>query len=34
MFDLCYLNLFSYTGVQRDFHIIWCSFRLAVTERM
>ena len=29
-----YLYLFTYTGVQHDFHIRWCSCRLTVTWRV
>jgi hypothetical protein len=28
----CYLCLFTYTGVQHDFHITRCSYRLTVTR--
>ena len=34
MFYLCYLYLFTHTGVQHDFHITWCSCRLTVTRRV
>ena len=34
MFYLCYLYLFTYTGVQHDFNIRWCSCRLTVTWQM
>jgi len=30
---LCYLYLFTYTGVQHDFYIRWCSCPLTVTQR-
>jgi len=30
---LCYLHLFTYTGVQHDFYIRWCSCPLTVTQR-
>ena len=33
MFYLSYLYLFTYTGVQRDFHITWCSCRSTITQR-
>jgi len=26
--------MFTYTGAQHDFHIIWCSYRLIVTRSM
>ena len=32
-FYLCYLNSFTYTSVQHDFHIRLCSFRLTVTRQ-
>ena len=34
MFYLCYLLLFTYTGVQHDFHIRFCSYRLTVTRQV
>ena len=34
MLYLCYLYSFTYTGVQHDFHIIWCSCRLTVTRQV
>jgi hypothetical protein len=34
IFHLCYLYLFTYTIVQHDFHIKWCSCRLTVTRRV
>jgi len=34
MFYLCYLYLFTYTGVQHDFHIRLCLYRLAVTRQV
>ena len=34
MFYPCYLYLFTYSGAQRDFHIRWCSCRLAVTRQV
>ena len=33
MFYLCYLYLFTRTAVHHDFHIRWCSCRLAATRR-
>jgi hypothetical protein len=33
MFYLYYLYLFMYTGVQNDFHMRRCSYRLTVTRR-
>ena len=33
-FYFCYLYLFSFTGVQRDYHIRLCSCRFTVTRRM
>ena len=34
MFYWCYLYLFTYTGVQHDFPIRWCSCCLTVTRRV
>jgi hypothetical protein len=34
MFYLCYFYLFKNNGIQHDFHIRWCSCRLAVTRWM
>ena len=34
MFYICYLYLFTYTGVQHDFHVKWWSRRLTVTRRV
>ena len=34
MFYLFYLYLFTYTGVQHDFHVRGCSCRLTVTRRV
>jgi hypothetical protein len=34
MFYICYLYIFTYTGVQHDFNIIWCSRRLAGKRRV
>ena len=34
MFYLCYLCLSTYTGVQYDFHIRWCSCNRKVTQSM
>jgi hypothetical protein len=34
MLYLCYLYLFTLTGVQRDFYFRWCSCRLTVTQRV
>jgi len=34
MFYLCYLYSCTYTGVQHDFHIRWCSWRLTATLRI
>ena len=34
MFYLCYLYLFTYTCVQHDFHIRWCSCSRTVTQSM
>ena len=34
VFYLYYLYLFTYTGVQHDFHIRLCSYRLTVTRRV
>jgi hypothetical protein len=34
MFYLCVLYLFTYTGVQHDFHVRWCWCHLAVTRRV
>jgi hypothetical protein len=33
-FHLCYLYLFTNTGLQHDFKIRWCSCRLAITRRV
>jgi hypothetical protein len=30
----CYLYLFTYTNVQSNFHIRWCSCRLTVTWQL
>ena len=34
MFYLCYLYLFTHTGVQHDYNIRWCSCSLTVTPRV
>ena len=34
MFYLCYLYLFTNTGVQHDIHIRWCSCALTVKRRV
>jgi len=34
MFYLCYLYLFTYNGVQHDFHITICLCCLIVTQRV
>jgi hypothetical protein len=31
---LCYFNLFTYTGVQHHFHILWCSCRLTLWRQI
>jgi hypothetical protein len=31
---ICYLYLFTFTGVQHDFHLTWCSCLLAITRRV
>jgi hypothetical protein len=30
---ICFLYVFTYTDVQHDFHVRWCSCRLIVTRR-
>jgi hypothetical protein len=34
IFYLCYLYLFTYTGVQHDFYIRWCSCYSTATRRV
>ena len=34
MFYLCHLYLTTHNGVQQDFHIKWCAFRLKVTRHV
>jgi hypothetical protein len=34
MFYLCYFYSFTFTCVQHDFHIKWCSCRLTATRRL
>ena len=31
---ICYLYLFTFTGVQHEFHLTWCSCLLAITRRV
>ena len=31
---ICYLYLFTFTGVQHDFHLTWCSCLLTTTRRV
>jgi hypothetical protein len=32
--SICYLNLFTYIGVQHDFHIRWCSCRVTFIQHV
>jgi hypothetical protein len=32
--SICYLNLFTYIGVQHDFHIRWYSCRVTLIQRV